>query len=73
MAKALLGFVGAPSDQRLAAEVARLRGRVRELEAELSVVRAELTTLRDHDAEVAQLRVPDEDMVRLADLEHATV
>jgi hypothetical protein len=36
MAKALLGHVGLSTDQRLAAEVRRLRSRVAELEAELA-------------------------------------
>jgi hypothetical protein len=40
MAKALLGHVGVGTDMRLAAEVRRLRTRVRELEAELAHARA---------------------------------
>ncbi len=36
MAKALYGHVGLGTDQRLAAEVRRLRSRVAELEAELA-------------------------------------
>ena len=40
MAKALFGHVGLVTDQRLAEEVRRLRGRVGELEAELRRVRA---------------------------------
>lgn len=39
MAKALFGHVGLGTDQRLAAEVRRLRGRVAELEAELARTR----------------------------------
>lgn len=39
MAKALLGHVGVGTDQRLAAEVRRLRGKVAELEAELARTR----------------------------------
>jgi hypothetical protein len=41
MARALLGYVGSGSEQTLALEVARLRRRVAELEAELAEVRAE--------------------------------
>jgi hypothetical protein len=41
MARALLGYVGSGSDQTLFLEVARLRRRVAELEAELAEVRAE--------------------------------
>jgi hypothetical protein len=41
MAKALLGHVGVSADTRLLNEVARLRGRVKELETELSRVTAE--------------------------------
>ncbi len=40
MAKALFGHVGVGTDQRLAAEVRRLRSRVAELEAELARARA---------------------------------
>ena len=40
MAKALFGHVGLGTDQRLAAEVRRLRSRVEELEAELAQTRA---------------------------------
>jgi 50S ribosomal subunit-associated GTPase HflX len=36
MARALLGHVGSPGEQALAYEVARLRRRVRELEAEIA-------------------------------------
>ena len=36
MARALLGHVGSPGEQALAYEVARLRRRVQELEAELA-------------------------------------
>jgi 50S ribosomal subunit-associated GTPase HflX len=36
MARALLGHVGTPGEQALAYEVARLRRRVRELEAEVT-------------------------------------
>jgi hypothetical protein len=41
MAKALLGYVGALPDRRLVDEVAHLRSRVRDLEAELDRLRAE--------------------------------
>ena len=64
MAKALLGYVGG-SDPRLLAEVAMLRRRVHELEAEMLRLRAEtdalaaavapsdqLITLEQHDAAV---------------------
>jgi hypothetical protein len=40
MAKALFGHVGLSTDQRLAAEVRRLRSRVAELEAELASTRS---------------------------------
>jgi hypothetical protein len=36
MARALMGYVGSPGAQTLAIEVARLRHRVRELEAEVA-------------------------------------
>ncbi len=41
MARALLGYATNPSQQILVTEVARLRARVRELEAELAEQRAE--------------------------------
>jgi hypothetical protein len=44
MAKALLGYVGALPDRRLVDEVAHLRSRVRDLEAELARLRAERDT-----------------------------
>jgi hypothetical protein len=40
MARALMGYIGNGSDQALSLEVARLRRRVQELEAELAEVRA---------------------------------
>jgi hypothetical protein len=40
MARALIGYVGMPSDQVLALEIARLRRRVAELETELAQLRA---------------------------------
>jgi hypothetical protein len=40
MARALMGHVGLPNDQVLALEIARLRRRVGELEAELAQLRA---------------------------------
>jgi hypothetical protein len=53
MAKALLGHVGA-ADLRLVDEVLRLRGRVRELEAEVASLRAA------NDALVASVHVEDD-------------
>ena len=46
MAKALYGFSGGP-DPRVLAELASLRGRVRELEAEVSALRAQLIVTED--------------------------
>jgi len=54
MAKALFGHVGVGNDLRLAAEVRRLRGRVSELEAELSRVQAA------NEALVAAVHVDDD-------------
>ncbi len=53
MAKALFGHVGA-GDPRLAAEVSRLRTRVRDLEAEL------LRLQSAHDALMASVTVDDD-------------
>jgi hypothetical protein len=57
MAKALLGYVGGP-DPRLLAEVAVLRRRVRDLEAELLRLRAE------NDALAAAV-TPDDALISL--------
>lgn len=54
MAKALFGHVGVGTDQRLAAEVCRLRGRITDLEAELRRVRAA------NDVLAASLTVEDD-------------
>ena len=54
MAKALLGHVGVGTALRLADEVRRLRGRIAELEAELSRVRAA------NDALAATMTVEDD-------------
>lgn len=44
MAKALFGHVGSSTDQRLAAEVRRLRARVAQLESELAAAHESLAT-----------------------------
>jgi hypothetical protein len=54
MAKALLGHVGVGTDMRLAAEVRRLRTRVRDLEAALEHAQAV------NEALAAQVDVSDE-------------
>jgi hypothetical protein len=58
MARALMGYVGSPGDQVLAFEVARLRRRVEELEAEVARLRehsrAELELELHRIAEVAE-------------------
>jgi hypothetical protein len=55
MARALLGYVGSPADSALAYEVARLRRRVRELEAEVARLNEQRTIDLElhHLAEVA--------------------
>jgi uncharacterized small protein (DUF1192 family) len=65
MAKALLGHIGVSQDLQLVHEVSRLRARVRELEGELARVKAE------NDRFAASVRVGDDDLLRLSDLEHA--
>jgi hypothetical protein len=45
MARALMGFVGNPTDHLLQLEVARLRRRVQELESELSNLRTSEASL----------------------------
>ena len=47
MARALLGHVGSPGEQTLAYEVARLRRRVSELEAEVARLKQPRTTELD--------------------------
>jgi hypothetical protein len=56
MARALLGHVGLPGDQVLAYEVARLRRRVSELEAEVARLAEQRTIDLElhHLAEVAE-------------------
>lgn len=54
MAKALFGHVGVGTDQRLAAEVRRLRARVEELEAELA------RTREAHEALLGSVVVDDD-------------
>lgn len=73
MAKALFGFVGTSADPRLVAELDILRRRVRELEATLAGTRAELAAVRDLDARVASVSLPDEDLVRLSELQHVSL
>jgi hypothetical protein len=67
MAKALFGHVTPSPDVRLLDEVGRLRRRVQELEHELSVTRA------DNDRLAASLRVGDDELLRLSNLEHASL
>jgi len=60
MAKALYGHVGLSTDQRLAAEVRRLRSRVEELEAELARTRALLDTQTGWvDDDLSMLTLPE--------------
>ena len=61
MAKALFGHVGVGTDLRLVDEVRRLRGRVVELEAELSRLRS------TNDALMASVVVDDD--IRMLTLE----
>ena len=61
MAKALFGHVGIGTDLRLVDEVRRLRGRVSELEAELSRLRS------TNDALMASVVVDDD--IRMLTLE----
>jgi hypothetical protein len=63
MAKALLGHVGVGTDMRLAAEVRRLRARVRDLESALEHAQAV------NEALAAQVDVSDE--LRALDAEPA--
>ena len=60
MARALLGYVGAPTESALTYEVVRLRRRVAELESELA-------RLREHGADV----VLDLELHRMAEAEVA--
>ena len=56
MARALLGYVGSPSTQALACEVARLRRRVRELETTVAELQEQRTIDLElhHIADVAE-------------------
>lgn len=59
MARALMGHVGMPNEQVLAYEVARLRKRVAELEAELAAARRHSTA--EFDLDLRQLHRIAED------------
>ncbi len=65
MAKALFGHVGMSADARLVAEVHRLRGRVSELEGELTRLRAV------NDALAASVTVDDDLRLLTLSEEHA--
>ncbi len=60
MAKALLGHIGTVTDRRLLEEIAILRTRVRVLQTELDMIRAE-------QASHLELRVPDSPPLRYAE------
>jgi hypothetical protein len=63
MGKAIYGVLGGP-DPRTAAELATLRARVRELEAELSELRrAEHVDFADHDLDLELLTSQDTALV----------
>ena len=63
MGKAIYGVRGGP-DPRTAAELATLRARVRQLEAELSELRrAEHVDFTDHDLDLALLTSQDTALV----------
>ncbi len=63
MGKAIYGVLGGP-DARTAAELATLRARVRQLEAELSELRgAEHVDFADHDLDLALLTSQDTALV----------
>ena len=59
MAKALFGHVGLGPDPRLAAELTRLRTRVRDLEQENAQLRALNDRLSEPVEEILGLSVPD--------------
>jgi hypothetical protein len=60
MAKALFGHVGSGNDLRAAAEVTRLRQRIRELEAEVDRLRLRNAELaKDREAELFELALPE--------------
>ena len=57
MARALYGYVNAPTDSRYTElQVARLRGRIRELEAEVAELRAEMAARDAIDQQLALLQ-----------------
>ena len=57
MARALYGYVNAPTNSRdIELQVARLRGRVRELEAEVAELRAEAAARDAIDRQLALLQ-----------------
>lgn len=63
MGKAIYGVLGGP-DPRMAAELATLRARVRQLEAELAELRrAEQLDFAAHDLDLAMLTAQDTALV----------
>jgi uncharacterized protein YigA (DUF484 family) len=56
MARALYGYVNAPTSRDTEIQVARLRGRVRELEAEVAELRAEAAARDAIDQQLALLQ-----------------
>jgi hypothetical protein len=63
MGKAIYGVLGGP-DPRIAAELATLRARVRQLEAELAELRrTERVDFTDHDLDLALLTSQDTALV----------
>jgi hypothetical protein len=63
MGKAIYGALGGP-DPRTAAQLATLRARVRELEAEVAALRrADQVYLADHDLDLELLTAQDDALV----------
>lgn len=67
MSKAIYGHLAGRVDPRLVEEVRRLRHRVVDLESALTTARSE------NDRLIASMRVGDDDLLHLSDLEHATI
>ena len=66
MARALFGYVGTPTQQEHDIEIARLRGVIRDLQAEISELRGEAAARRHLDTHLDVERELERDLETVA-------